>query len=68
MMFAGIRLSSLCFYLLLGITLTFSPIAFAQEHRAEKDKQHNYISSGSFEGGEITDGLDVKEMMSSPRI
>ena len=58
----NIRLSAFCLYFLLSITLMFLSIAFAQEHNAGKDKQHNYISSGSFEGGEVTDGLDVKDV------
>jgi hypothetical protein len=61
-MFRKIRLSPFCLYFLLTIVLAFFSFAFAQEHKAAKDKQDNYISSGSFEGGEITDGLDVKEM------
>jgi hypothetical protein len=62
MTFRNIRLAPFCLYFLLVISLGPFSIAFAQEHKAGKDKEENYINSGSFEGGEIADDLDVKEM------
>ena len=62
MMLPGVRFLPFCSYFLVGIAFALFSIAFAREQEAGKEKQDNYITSGSFEGGEITDGLDVGDM------
>lgn len=58
----GVRFLRFCSYFLVGVTFALFSIAYARGEKAGKDKQNNYVSSGSFEGGEVTDGLDVGDM------
>lgn len=44
------------------ILLNFYIFLNAEELKSKKHKDGNYINAGSFKGGEITDGLDVKRI------
>jgi len=55
-------MKKILYLLLLGLVtiLNFNILLCAEELSAEKFKHGNYINTGSFKGGEIADGLDVK--------
>jgi len=55
-------MKKILYLLLLGLVtiLNFNILLCAEELSAKKLKHGNYINTGSFKGGEIADGLDVK--------
>ena len=49
-----------CLVLCAFFLAAFGPVSTAEVQKAQKVKKGNYITEGSFVGGEFADGLDVK--------